>query len=51
MQGLHLTADLQGCRCAPRWLLDADALGQACLDAVRAATSAAFTVAEPIGRF
>lgn len=37
MQGLHLTADLQGCRCAPRWLLDAAALGQACLDAVRAA--------------
>jgi len=37
MQGLHLTADLQGCRCAPRWLLDAAALGQACLDAVHAA--------------
>ncbi|AVT14748.1 MULTISPECIES: adenosylmethionine decarboxylase [Paracidovorax] len=37
MQGLHLTADLHGCRCAPRWLLDADALGEACLDAVRAA--------------
>ncbi|AVS97056.1 S-adenosylmethionine decarboxylase proenzyme [Paracidovorax avenae] len=37
MQGLHLTADLHGCRCAPRWLLDADALGRTCLDAVRAA--------------
>ena len=37
MQGLHLTADLTGCRCAPRWLLDADALGAACLEAVRAA--------------
>lgn len=37
MQGLHLTADLHGCRCAPHWLLDADALGQACTDAVRAA--------------
>lgn len=37
MQGLHLTADLHGCRCAPHWLLDADALGAACLDAVRAA--------------
>lgn len=37
MQGLHLTADLQDCRCAPHWLLDAEALGRACLDAVRAA--------------
>lgn len=37
MQGLHLTADLTGCRCPLRWLLDAAALGQACLDAVRAA--------------
>ncbi|MBV7457821.1 S-adenosylmethionine decarboxylase [Acidovorax sp. sif1233] len=37
MQGLHLTADLHGCRCAPVWLLDAAALGQACGDAVRAA--------------
>ena len=37
MQGLHLTADLTGCRCAPHWLLDADALGAACLEAVRAA--------------
>jgi len=37
MQGLHLTADLHGCRCAPAWLLDAAALGRACADAVRAA--------------
>ena len=37
MQGLHLTADLRGCRCAPTWLLDAAALGRACTDAVRAA--------------
>ncbi|RYF08819.1 MAG: adenosylmethionine decarboxylase [Comamonadaceae bacterium] len=37
MQGLHLTADLQGCRCAAQWLLDAAALGQACTEAVRAA--------------
>lgn len=37
MQGLHLTADLQGCRCASAWLLDAAALGGACTDAVRAA--------------
>lgn len=35
MQGLHLTADLQGCRCASAWLLDATALGRACTDAVR----------------
>ncbi|MFN4117988.1 S-adenosylmethionine decarboxylase family protein [Acidovorax sp.] len=37
MQGLHLTADLHGCRCAPVWLLDAAALGQACVAAVHAA--------------
>lgn len=37
MQGLHLTADLHGCRCAPAWLLDAAALGQACVAAVHAA--------------
>ncbi|MFY3385841.1 adenosylmethionine decarboxylase [Paracidovorax sp. MALMAid1276] len=37
MQGLHLTADLHGCCCAPPWLLDAAALGQACVEAVRAA--------------
>ncbi|GAA4427438.1 S-adenosylmethionine decarboxylase [Acidovorax lacteus] len=37
MQGLHLTADLHGCRCAAHWLLDAERLGQACLAAVQAA--------------
>ncbi|CAN7611073.1 S-adenosylmethionine decarboxylase [Acidovorax sp. LjRoot129] len=37
MQGLHLTADLHGCRCAPEWLLDSAALGKACAHAVRAA--------------
>lgn len=36
MQGLHLTADLHHCRCAPQWLLDAAQLGPACLQAVRA---------------
>jgi S-adenosylmethionine decarboxylase len=36
MQGLHLTADCHDCRCEARWLLDADALGAACADAVRA---------------
>ncbi|RYY98758.1 MAG: S-adenosylmethionine decarboxylase proenzyme [Comamonadaceae bacterium] len=34
MHGLHLTADLHDCQCEPVWLLDADALGAACLDAV-----------------
>ncbi|MDD0810962.1 adenosylmethionine decarboxylase [Curvibacter sp. RS43] len=34
MDGLHLTADLHRCRCDPQWLLDANALGQACLAAV-----------------
>ena len=37
MQGLHLTADLHGCCCASHWLLDAQALGHACVDAVAAA--------------
>ncbi len=37
MHGLHLTADLHDCHCDMRWLLDADALGAACLDAVVAA--------------
>lgn len=36
MQGLHLTADLHHCRCAPHWLLDAAQLGRACLEAVNA---------------
>jgi S-adenosylmethionine decarboxylase len=34
MQGLHLTADLHGCRCAPHWLTDANALGARCLQAI-----------------
>ena len=36
MQGLHLTADLHHCRCAPQWLVDAELLGPACLQAVKA---------------
>jgi S-adenosylmethionine decarboxylase len=38
MHGLHLTADLHDCQCDARWLLDAEALGAACLDAVAAAS-------------
>ena len=37
MQGLHLTADLHRCRCDSPWLLDAQALARACVDAVNAA--------------
>ena len=37
MHGLHLTADLHDCQCEPHWLLDAQALGAACLKAVAAA--------------
>jgi S-adenosylmethionine decarboxylase len=37
MQGLHLTADLHGCCCDSHWLLDAQALGRACVDAVNVA--------------
>jgi len=36
MKGLHLTADLYGCRCDTAWLTDADRLGQWCIDAVQA---------------
>jgi S-adenosylmethionine decarboxylase len=36
MLGLHLTADLHGCRCEPHWLTDADRLLAWCLQAVRA---------------
>lgn len=36
MQGLHLTADLHNCRCAPSWLTDAAQLGDWCLKAVHA---------------
>jgi len=37
MQGLHLTADLYNCRCAPAWLRDAGQLGPWCAAAARAA--------------
>ncbi|MDD2925436.1 adenosylmethionine decarboxylase [Rhodoferax sp.] len=37
MQGLHLTADLHQCQCAPQWLTDADALGHWCVQAVASA--------------
>ena len=33
MKGLHLTADLRGCRCERRWLLDAEALVAFCRNA------------------
>lgn len=33
-QGLHLTADLQGCACEPRYLREAAALAQLCQQAV-----------------
>ena len=36
MQGLHLTADLQQCRCDPAWLTDAPQLGERCVAAVQA---------------
>ena len=44
MQGLHLTADLHRCQCAPHWLTDEAALGLACEQAVHAAGLA------PVGR-
>ncbi len=37
MQGLHLTADLHDCLCEARWMVDADLLGDWCLEAVRQA--------------
>ncbi|MEJ8845281.1 adenosylmethionine decarboxylase [Variovorax rhizosphaerae] len=37
MHGLHLTADLHDCQCESRWMLDAEALGAACIEAVEAA--------------
>lgn len=37
MHGLHLTADLHHCRCATRWLVDAKALGAACVEAAESA--------------
>lgn len=36
MKGLHLTADLHGCRCDAAWLTDATRLGERCLQAVQA---------------
>lgn len=36
MKGLHLTADLYGCRCDRSWLTDADKLGRWCREAVEA---------------
>ena len=37
MQGLHLIADLHGCRCEAVWLTDAARLGEYCVQAVDAA--------------
>ena len=37
MHGLHLTADLYQCRCDEAWLIDAQRLGDWCVEAVRAA--------------
>lgn len=37
MRGLHLTADLYQCRCEPRWLTDAQALGDWTRQAAEAA--------------
>jgi S-adenosylmethionine decarboxylase len=37
MHGLHLTADLHDCRCATQWLVDAQALGAACVKVAEAA--------------
>jgi S-adenosylmethionine decarboxylase len=37
MQGLHLTADLHGCRCDAQWLTDAALLGAHCVQAVNQA--------------
>ncbi|MBS7808881.1 adenosylmethionine decarboxylase [Variovorax sp. PCZ-1] len=35
MQGLHLTADLSDCKCDAAWLVDANRLGAACVQAVK----------------
>ncbi|OUL98003.1 S-adenosylmethionine decarboxylase family protein [Variovorax sp. JS1663] len=37
MHGLHLTADLHDCRCELPWLVDAQALGTACVQVAEAA--------------
>ena len=44
MHGLHLTADLHDCDCAMRWLVDAEALGAACVDIAESAGL------QPVGR-
>ena len=44
MPGLHLTADLHNCRCETRWVLDADALGDWCIEA------AASMGMQPVGK-
>jgi S-adenosylmethionine decarboxylase len=36
VNGLHLTADLRGCRCEQAWLTDADRLLAACVQRVQA---------------
>ena len=46
MQGLHLTADLYDCQCAPHWLTDASALLPAC---ERAAAAAGLTPVARLG--
>jgi len=46
MQGLHLTADLYDCQCAPQWLTDATALLAAC---EKAATAAKLTPVARLG--
>lgn len=37
MQGLHLTADVRGCRCASVWLVDAERLLAHCMASVHRA--------------
>ena len=37
MQGLHLTADLRDCHCTLHWLIDAELLGQHCVQLVQTA--------------
>jgi len=37
VQGLHLTADVRGCRCNSAWLTDADHLLARCVDLVQTA--------------
>jgi S-adenosylmethionine decarboxylase len=49
MQGLHLTADLSDCRCDAAWLVDADRLGAACVQAVE--SSGLQAVAQLFHRF